>query len=85
MVLLTRCIDGMRARGYVRGDGEGSRLCEALREGDAVTDIMMFDTDQEQFACLKRCRFRVEIRSISESSSVYGTLTASLCSPGVVF
>lgn len=26
----------------------------------------------------------VEIRSVSESSSVYDTLTASLCSPGVV-
>lgn len=83
--MLARCIDGMRARGCVRGDGEGSRLCEALREGDAAADIMMVDNDRGQFARLKRSRFMVEIRSISESSSVYGTLTASLCSPGVVF
>lgn len=54
-MLLTRCIDGMRARGCVRGDGDGSRLCKALTEGDAAADIIItIDKDQAQIACVKR-------------------------------
>lgn len=69
----------------MRGDGDGSRLCKALTEGDTAADIIiMIDKDQAQIACVKGEGFMVEIGSVSESSSVYGTLTASLCSPGVV-
>jgi hypothetical protein len=39
--VLTRWTDGMRARGRERGEGELSRLCKALREGDAVAEIIV--------------------------------------------
>ena len=39
----------------MRGDGDGSRLCKALMEGDAAADIIvMFDNDQAQLAGAKR-------------------------------
>lgn len=38
---LTLWIEGMRARGRTRGEGEGSRLCRALTEGEVVTEAML--------------------------------------------
>jgi hypothetical protein len=38
--VFTRWMEGIRARGRGRGDGELSRLWKALAEGDAEADIM---------------------------------------------
>ena len=40
MAVLTRWIEGMRAKGSGRGEGELSRLCKARKEGDAEAEIM---------------------------------------------